>query len=297
MEIQWRGGKILLRGWAAGGDAHLIKHLGRVVSVRRPSFGRLRTGLGSTSLATNAYGWATSRLSYKPFGGTAWFTAVLPTDYGFTGQRYEATTGYIYDFNARYYDEYIGRFISADSIVPGAGNPQALNRYAYTLNNPLKYIDASGHKADEPTDTTPPKPDEAPSAPPEEPPRTAPCPATGCPDLTDILFMANPIGVAAAVIKIPADALVHVIERHVATNIAKYAGKSKFLPAIDIIDLIKAAESVAPIKQARGNLARIIDAGVIIGEDKLSGLGKTSIYTVITDVRDTLITMFPGLPR
>jgi hypothetical protein len=35
--------------------------------------------------------------------------------------------------------------VSADSVVPGAGNPQAFNRYAYTLNNPLKYIDPSGH--------------------------------------------------------------------------------------------------------------------------------------------------------
>jgi hypothetical protein len=29
--------------------------------------------------------------------------------------------------------------------VPGAGNPQALNRYAFVLNNPLKYIDPTGH--------------------------------------------------------------------------------------------------------------------------------------------------------
>jgi hypothetical protein len=29
--------------------------------------------------------------------------------------------------------------------VPGAGNPQALNRYAYALNNPLKLVDPSGH--------------------------------------------------------------------------------------------------------------------------------------------------------
>ncbi len=101
--------------------------------------------LASTSLALNDYGYQTSRLSYKPFGGTAWFTAVLPTDYGFTGQRFEATTGYIYDFGARYYDPNIGRFISADSVVPGVGNPQALNRYSYVFNNPLKYIDPSGH--------------------------------------------------------------------------------------------------------------------------------------------------------
>jgi hypothetical protein len=48
-------------------------------------------------------------------------------------------------FNARYFSPYLGRFISADTIVPGAGNPQALNRYSYTFNNPVKYTDPSGH--------------------------------------------------------------------------------------------------------------------------------------------------------
>jgi RHS repeat-associated protein len=67
----------------------------------------------------------------------------------FTGQRQESGFG-LYDYNARYYDPTIGRFVSADSIVPGAGKPQALNRYAYTLNNPLKYIDPSGHAQKEP---------------------------------------------------------------------------------------------------------------------------------------------------
>ena len=46
---------------------------------------------------------------------------------------------------ARYYDPEIGRFISADTIVPDPTNPQSLNRYSYCLNNPLKYIDPSGH--------------------------------------------------------------------------------------------------------------------------------------------------------
>lgn len=30
-------------------------------------------------------------------------------------------------------------------MVPSAGNPQSLNRYAYALNNPVKYVDPSGH--------------------------------------------------------------------------------------------------------------------------------------------------------
>jgi hypothetical protein len=35
--------------------------------------------------------------------------------------------------------------VQADTLVPEPGNPQALNRYAYVYNNPLKYTDPSGH--------------------------------------------------------------------------------------------------------------------------------------------------------
>jgi len=35
--------------------------------------------------------------------------------------------------------------MQADTIVPQPGNPQALNRYAYVLNSPLRYRDPTGH--------------------------------------------------------------------------------------------------------------------------------------------------------
>jgi hypothetical protein len=35
--------------------------------------------------------------------------------------------------------------LSADTIVPGAGDPQSLNRYSFVRYNPLKYVDPSGH--------------------------------------------------------------------------------------------------------------------------------------------------------
>lgn len=68
----------------------------------------------------------------------------LPTDIGFAGQYYDSTTGLIY-MGGRYYDPQLGRFISPDSLVPERDDPQALNRYSYVRNNPVKYIDPSGH--------------------------------------------------------------------------------------------------------------------------------------------------------
>jgi RHS repeat-associated protein len=68
----------------------------------------------------------------------------LPTDFGFAGQRYDSSTGLIY-MGARYYDPYLGRFISPDTIVQQRNDPQSYNRYAYARNNPLLYTDESGH--------------------------------------------------------------------------------------------------------------------------------------------------------
>ncbi len=42
-------------------------------------------------------------------------------------------------------DPWIGRFIQPDSIVPNPANPQALNRYSYVYNNPMRYTDPTGH--------------------------------------------------------------------------------------------------------------------------------------------------------
>jgi pimeloyl-ACP methyl ester carboxylesterase len=46
---------------------------------------------------------------------------------------------------ARWYNAQLGRWISADTIVPNFANPQSLNRYSYVYNNPLKYVDPTGH--------------------------------------------------------------------------------------------------------------------------------------------------------
>jgi len=98
--------------------------------------------LGSASLATDASGARVSEMRYTPFGETRYGDA--PTDRRFTGQREEAGIG-LYDFNARFYAASVGRFVSADSIVPDPNRPQNFNRYSYVGDNPLRYFDPSGH--------------------------------------------------------------------------------------------------------------------------------------------------------
>ena len=100
--------------------------------------------LGSTSLTADSSGGKYGELRYFPYGGTRYTYGTTPTSFRFTGQREDATIG-LYFYDARYYDAALGRFISADTLVPQAGNPQDLNRYAYVRNNPLRYTDPSGH--------------------------------------------------------------------------------------------------------------------------------------------------------
>ncbi len=53
--------------------------------------------------------------------------------------------GDLYDYVARRYDPVLARFIQPDTIVPDPGDPQALNRYSYVGNNPVKYVEPTGH--------------------------------------------------------------------------------------------------------------------------------------------------------
>ena len=101
--------------------------------------------LGSTALVTDSNGNVVASSKYLPYGESRPSTGDPGTDKLFTGQRLDQSGLYFY--NARYYDPQIGRFVSADTVVPDPSDPQNLNRYSYVLNNPLKYTDPSGHFA------------------------------------------------------------------------------------------------------------------------------------------------------
>ncbi|MDE3091653.1 MAG: RHS repeat-associated core domain-containing protein [Chloroflexota bacterium] len=96
--------------------------------------------MGSTSVTSGA---TSSTQTYYAFGAVRTTSGTLPTDYTFTGQKFDADAALMY-YGARYYDATIGRFLQPDSIIPNQFNPQSLNRYAYVRNNPVRYTDPTG---------------------------------------------------------------------------------------------------------------------------------------------------------
>lgn len=90
------------------------------------------------------------RADVRPFGQGVASSADYPL--GFNGQLREAdlgSEGGLYPLGARYYDPLTGRFLSPEPLslteIP-LEEPQRFNLYAFGLNNPYRYGDASGQQ-------------------------------------------------------------------------------------------------------------------------------------------------------
>jgi RHS repeat-associated protein len=121
--------------------------------------------LGSPRVWTDHFGnlIAGGRHDYLPFGEELFAdVGVRTTEQGyasntqqdgqrkrFTSQERDPETELDF-FVARYYSSKQGRFTTPDSLGGRRSNPQTLNLYAYVKNNPLKYIDPTGHDPQDP---------------------------------------------------------------------------------------------------------------------------------------------------
>ena len=110
--------------------------------------------LGSTSVLTDSTGTEEEHNSYEPYGDIHTHTGTADVAYKYTGQERDASTD-LYFYQARYYAQGLGRFVSPDTIVQNPLDPQAFNRYAYARNNPLRYTDPTGYWWDDPFDWLP----------------------------------------------------------------------------------------------------------------------------------------------
>jgi RHS repeat-associated protein len=114
--------------------------------------------LGSTRVVTNSTGVVKARHDYLPFGEEIsanvsgrttgmGYSVVDGVRQKFTQKERDSESGLDY-FLARYYSSAQGKFVSADSVAGSTANPQSLNLYVYGYQNPLKFIDPTGHLPD-----------------------------------------------------------------------------------------------------------------------------------------------------
>ncbi len=65
----------------------------------------------------------------------------------YTGGIYDQSTG-LYYLNARYYNPEDGRFVTEDTYRGETNEPDTQNLYVYCADNPVNYVDPSGHWID-----------------------------------------------------------------------------------------------------------------------------------------------------
>ena len=104
--------------------------------------------LGSTIAMTNDAAAVVNSYAYDPFGRATNKTETTPNTFQFLGLHGVAQDNNgLHYIRARYYMALLGRFISADPLEGNPINLQTINRYAYSLNNPIRFIDTSGLSA------------------------------------------------------------------------------------------------------------------------------------------------------
>jgi RHS repeat-associated protein len=96
----------------------------------------------SARLLTDSNGNSLGQRGHYPFGET-WYETGTATKFKFTAYERDTETGNDFAM-ARYDVNRLGRFATPDPLSGSSANPQSLNRYSYTGNDPINYADPTG---------------------------------------------------------------------------------------------------------------------------------------------------------
>ncbi len=147
--LYWRNveGDTLTEATSTGSIANEYIYLGGRLIARRDSSGNVyyyfADRVGSTRAITTSTGAVCFSADYFPFGTEIDYTNTCPQNYKFQGHEHDSETGNDY-LRSRYYSARLGRFLTPDPVYGNTSDPQSLNRYLYTRNNPVNRIDSDG---------------------------------------------------------------------------------------------------------------------------------------------------------
>ncbi len=120
-----------------------INYIARLDSASKLSY-YMFNGHGDVVQTVSESGAVENSYDYDIWGNPTLTVEKYSSAIRYAGEFYDAETG-LYYLRARYYDPYTGRFVSEDSYWGEDNNPLSLNLYTYCENDPIQYIDPSGH--------------------------------------------------------------------------------------------------------------------------------------------------------
>ncbi|MFC5702312.1 RHS repeat-associated core domain-containing protein [Cohnella faecalis] len=104
----------------------------------------LYNGHADVTALINTAGTIVGTYEYDAFGNITNKTGTMNNSIRYAGYQYDEENK-LYYLNARYYDPKIARFLSEDTYRGQADDPLSLNLYTYVNNEPMMYVDPTGH--------------------------------------------------------------------------------------------------------------------------------------------------------
>jgi len=104
---------------------------------------------GSVSNIVNNAGNRVKGYDYDEYGNLSGSSGNFKNEVTYTGYVSDNVTG-LYYANSRYYNPATGRFLTQDAYTGNAGEPWTQNLYTYCGNNPINFIDPTGHCRESP---------------------------------------------------------------------------------------------------------------------------------------------------
>ncbi|EPR13762.1 RHS repeat domain-containing protein [Ruminiclostridium papyrosolvens] len=104
----------------------------------------LNNAHGDVSKLVNENGEVLNSYEYDSFGNATSSKEKVQNRFQYAGEQLDKVTGQYY-LRARHYDPATGRFITEDTYRGQLDNTKSLNLYTYCENNPIIYVDPSGH--------------------------------------------------------------------------------------------------------------------------------------------------------